>query len=152
MMTVKGLKSVGQAQSYYKAEKGIASYYSKEANSYGGGQWYGRGAEELGLRGPVHEKQWNRALQGQFCKGRFQVGIADPDKRRPGVDLTFSPPKSVSIVALSVGDERLITAHDRAVERAMRWVEDKQVFARMKQGGTEKVLTGNAAAAGAKKL
>lgn len=147
MMTVKGLKSVGQAQSYYKAEKGIASYYSKEANSYGGGQWYGRGAEELGLRGPVHEKQWNRALQGQFCKGRFQVGIADPDKRRPGVDLTFSPPKSVSIVALSVGDERLITAHDRAVERAMRWVEDKQVFARMKQGGTEKVLTGNAAAA-----
>ena len=149
MMTVKGLKSVGQARSYYSAEKGIASYYAKEANAFGGGRWYGRGAEELGLRGPVHEKQWDRALQGQFGKGKdaMQVGLSDPDKRRPGVDLTFSPPKSVSIMALAVGDERLIGAHDRAVERTMARIEAQQVFARIKQGGPEKVLTRNVCAA-----
>ena len=149
MMTIDTLESVGQARSYYQAERGIASYYSSEANAYGGGQWYGRGAEKLGLRGPVHERQWNRALEGRFGKGKnaIQVGNPDPEKRRPGVDLTFSAPKSVTIVALAVGDDRLIAAHDRAVERAMRWVEDKQVFARMKRGGTQKVLTGNVCAA-----
>ena len=149
MMTVKTLDSVKQARSYYQAERGIASYYSSEAGAYGGGQWYGRGAEELGLRGPVHERQWNRALEGQFGKGEdaFQVGLADPEKRRPGVDLTFSAPKSVSIVALAVGDERLIAAHDRAVERALSWVEQNHVHARMGKGGTEKVPTGNLAMA-----
>ena len=148
-MTVKGLKSVGQAQSYYKAERGIASYYSNEANAYGGGQWYGRGAEALGLRGPVHEQQWNRALEGQFGKGKdaMQVGLSDPDKRRPGVDLTFSPPKSVSYLALACGDDGLIGAHDRAVERALAWVEQHHVHARMGKGGTEKVPTGNMATA-----
>lgn len=149
MMTVKKLDSVKQARSYYQAERGVASYYSSEANAYGGGQWYGRGAEELGLRGPVHERQWNRALEGRFGKGEgaFQVGNPDPEQRRPGVDLTFSPPKSVSIVALAVGDDRLIAAHDRAVERAMARVEEQHAFARMGHGGAEKVLTGNVAAA-----
>ena len=149
MMTVKKLDSVKQARSYYQAERGIASYYSSEANAYGGGQWYGRGAEELGLRGPVHERQWNRALEGKFGKGpdAIQVGNPDPEKRRPGVDLTFSPPKSVSIMALAVGDDRLIAAHDRAVERAMARVEEQHAFARMGHGGAEKVLTGNVCAA-----
>jgi conjugative relaxase-like TrwC/TraI family protein len=149
MMTIKALDSVKQARSYYSAEKGIASYYSSEASAYGGGQWYGRGADALGLRGPIHEKQWNRALEGKFGKGKdsFQVGIADPAKRRPGVDLQFAPPKSVSIMALAVGDDRLIGAHDRAVERTMARIEAQQVFARMKHGGSEKVLTGNLCAA-----
>ena len=147
MMTIDTLESVGQARSYYQAERGIASYYSSEANAYGGGQWYGRGAEKLGLRGPVHERQWNRALEGRFGKGKNAIQVGNPEKRRPGVDLTFSAPKSVTIVALAVGDDRLIAAHDRAVERAMRWVEDQQVFARMKRGGTQKVLTGNVCAA-----
>ena len=149
MMTVKTLDSVKQARSYYQAERGIASYYSSEAGAYGGGQWYGRGAEELGLRGPVHERQWNRALEGKFGKGpdAMQVGNSDPEKRRPGVDLQFAPPKSVSIMALAVGDDRLIGAHDRAVERTMARIQDEQVFARMKHGGSQKVLTGNLAAA-----
>ena len=149
MMTVKTLDSVKQARSYYQAERGIASYYSREANAYGGGQWFGRGAEELGLRGPVHKRQWERALVGQFGKGEdaIQVGNPDPEKRRPGVDLTFSPPKSVSIMALAVGDTRIIGAHDRAVERTMARIEKQQVFARKKHGGTEKVLTGNLCAA-----
>ena len=149
MMTVKTLGSVKQTASYYGREKHISSYYSAEANAHGGGQWYGRGAEKLGLHGPVHERQWKRAIEGQFGRGKdaIRVGNQDPEKRRPGVDLTFSAPKSVSVVALAVGDDRLIGAHDRAVERAMRWIEDRQAFARMKQGGAKKVLTGNVCAA-----
>jgi ATP-dependent exoDNAse (exonuclease V) alpha subunit len=50
-------------------------------------------------------------------------------------------------MALAVGDERLIAAHDRAVERALAWVEQNHVHARMGKGGTEKVPTGNMAAA-----
>lgn len=146
MMTIKTLEGVKQARSYYSAEAGIASYYTAEAaHAHGGGQWYGHGADGLGLSGPVGERQWNEALEGRF--GNRQIGLADPEERRPGVDLTFSAPKSVSIMALAVGDNRLIAAHDRAVERALSWVEKNHVHARMGKGGVEKVPTGNLTAA-----
>ena len=150
MMTVKKFDGVGQAQTYFKAEKGgIASYYSKEENAYGGGQWFGKGAKALGLEGAVQEKDWVNALHGKFKQHgkHIQVGIADLDQRRPGVDLTFSPPKSVSIVALALGDQRVVDAHDRAVAATLRHIEERHLYARMGKGGTEHVKTGSMCAA-----
>jgi conjugative relaxase-like TrwC/TraI family protein len=45
------------------------------------------------------------------------------NKHRPGYDLTFSAPKSVSMLAMLGGDKRLIDAHNRAVTVALRQVE-----------------------------
>ncbi|MCW7017633.1 relaxase domain-containing protein [Escherichia coli] len=45
------------------------------------------------------------------------------NKHRPGYDLTFSAPKSVSMMAMLGGDKRLIDAHNRAVDFAVRQVE-----------------------------
>ena len=54
MMTVKAVKSAGQAKNYFgreaKLEKEIGGYYSHDT-AFGGGRWMGRGAEELGLKG-----------------------------------------------------------------------------------------------------
>jgi conjugative relaxase-like TrwC/TraI family protein len=45
------------------------------------------------------------------------------NKHRPGYDLTFSAPKSVSMLAMLGGDKRLIDAHNRAVTVALNQVE-----------------------------
>ncbi|WP_167875672.1 relaxase domain-containing protein, partial [Klebsiella pneumoniae] len=42
---------------------------------------------------------------------------------RPGYDLTFSAPKSVSVMAMLGGDKRLIDAHNQAVTEAVRQLE-----------------------------
>jgi conjugative relaxase-like TrwC/TraI family protein len=42
---------------------------------------------------------------------------------RAGYDLTFSAPKSASIIALVGGDKRLIDAHSEAVKRVMTYLE-----------------------------
>ena len=44
-------------------------------------------------------------------------------KHRPGWDITFSAPKSVSLEALAIGDRRVIRAHDEAVRATLAWVE-----------------------------
>ena len=55
---------------------------------------------------------------------------------RPGRDLTFSAPKSVSLTALIGGDARIVDAHDRAVARALDWFERNTAKTRMKDPET----------------
>ena len=70
---------------------------------------------------------------------------AGHSERRAGWDATFNAPKSVSIQALVGGDESLIGAHRRAVERALSEIE---LFAQARQRrGQEWVTTANIAAA-----
>jgi conjugative relaxase-like TrwC/TraI family protein len=52
--------------------------------------------------------------------------VAQVENRRAGVDLTFSAPKSVSVLAYVAGDKRILGpdgANMKAVTRAMAWVE-----------------------------
>ena len=53
-------------------------------------------------------------------------------RHRPGRDLTFSAPKSVSIAALVGGDDRIVEAHDRAVTATLAWIEKNAAETRMK--------------------
>lgn len=145
-MTVHTLKSHRQAASYYKAEAGIAAYYSQDGN-LGRGQWVGTGAAALGLAGAADPAEFEAALVGRLPGG---IEIAPPPggTHRPGVDLTFSAPKAVSLAALAVGggDHRLIELHDQAVAAALQWVEREHLHARRGHGGVEKERTGNMAA------
>ncbi|MEI7429273.1 MAG: MobF family relaxase, partial [Betaproteobacteria bacterium] len=52
-------------------------------------------------------------------------------EHRPGLDLTFSAPKSVSIVGLVGEDNRIFAAHEAATERAMQFLE-KQAATRVR--------------------
>ncbi|GEQ99189.1 conjugative relaxase [Iodidimonas gelatinilytica] len=63
-------------------------------------------------------------LDGNTPDGRRLGRVVDGEwKHRAGVDLTFSAPKSVSVMALVAGDERLIEAHERAVRAVLDHVE-----------------------------
>ena len=59
---------------------------------------------------------------------------------RPGRDLTFSAPKSVSIAALVGGDRRIVEAHDRAVAATLAWVERNAAETRMKDPATGRMV------------
>ena len=55
---------------------------------------------------------------------------------RPGRDLTFSAPKSVSLVALLGDDAAVAGAHDKAVKRTLAWLEETTIQTRMKDPDT----------------
>ncbi|MHB1721762.1 MAG: MobF family relaxase [Acidiferrobacter sp.] len=148
-MTVKAVKSAGQAKVYFgkegDLEKTLGGYYTSE-NAFGGGKWMGRGAEELGLNGAVGVHQFEKALEGHL-PGGVTIAPKSDGTHRPGNDCVFQAPKSFSLMALAAGDDRLIAVHDRAVETALRWVEEHHQFARLGKGGRTHDLTGKSVVA-----
>ena len=71
--------------------------------------------------------------------------VAPGENRRLGVDLTFSMPKSASILAYVAGDTRILVAHMNAVRATMSWAEktfaEGRTYDRSKSG--DAVRTGN---------
>lgn len=116
-------------------------YYAKETP----GEWQGEGAERLGLVGPVDQLQLAKLLDGKLPNGERIQTTFNPDakKRRMGLDLTFSAPKSVSMQALVAGDKNVTLAHDRAVAKAMHHVEKLAQARRKEQGKFLRERTGN---------
>lgn len=129
-----------------------AGYYSNKDNYYFLGQleseWLGEGASQLGLEGTVRSDQLTAVLEGRLPDGsRLGKEINGNHTHRPGHDLTFSAPKSVSILALIGGDKALLEAHQHAVRVAAGYVE-KLISARETvDGKTSIVHTGKMVAA-----
>ena len=125
-----------QGVSYYERD----GYYAKDdPDHHDASAWAGKGADALGLSGPVDPDVFTAILEGRVPDGP-QLGRPGKDGEivhRPGRDLTLSAPKSVSLAALVGGDARVAEAHGRAVERTLAWVEERAVETRMKapEGG-----------------
>ncbi|MCS3434246.1 conjugative transfer relaxase/helicase TraI [Klebsiella sp. BIGb0407] len=123
-------------------------YYTDKDNYYVIGsmdeRWQGKGAEALGLDGKVDKDVFTDLMKGKLPDGsdltRMENGV---NKHRAGYDLTFSAPKSVSILAMLGGDKRLIEAHNQAVTETVRQVETLAVTRVMTEGVKETVMTGN---------
>lgn len=127
--------SASQAGSYFTKD----DYYTKEQ-----GQWQGKGAKALGLSGHVEKEDFKRLIQGFDRDGNPLVTSQNGKEHRAGIDLTFSAPKSVSILSEVVGDLRVREAHQLAVSRALEFVEKNFSQARSTEGGiTKRVDTGN---------
>jgi conjugative relaxase-like TrwC/TraI family protein len=141
----KGALTAAKAETYYEEKYSHDDYYSEKQQVVG--QWFGRGAEELGLCGEVATEDFRAVLRGlRPASGEVLVHKANGyDDRRAGWDATFNAPKSVSIQGLVGDDHRLIEAHGKAVSRAL--VELEQYALSRRRGGTEWVVTGNVVAA-----
>jgi conjugative relaxase-like TrwC/TraI family protein len=141
----KGALSAAQAETYYEEKYVHDDYYSEEQRVVG--EWFGRGAEALGLSGEVASGNFRAVLRGQRpSNGEVLVYNANGrDERRAGWDATFNAPKSVSIQALVGGDTGLEEAHRRAVSRALAELEQYALSRR--NGGREWVSTNNIVAA-----
>jgi conjugative relaxase-like TrwC/TraI family protein len=123
------------------------------------GQWHGRGSELLGLSGDVRTEQFEALREGydpatgEFLRQRHSADriAADGSTQSRGrnlYDFTFSAPKSVSLMASQLGrDERLVTAHRKAITEALAELETF-AGARVRQNGANQDrLTGNLVAA-----
>ncbi|EKJ3352310.1 conjugative relaxase, partial [Escherichia coli] len=138
MMSIAQVRSAGSAGNYYTDKD---NYYVLGSM---GERWAGRGAEQLGLQGSVDKDVFTRLLEGKLPDGADLSRMQDgSNKHRPGYDLTFSAPKSVSMMAMLGGDKRLIDAHNQAVDFAVRQVEALASTRVMTDGQSETVLTGN---------
>ena len=120
--TVMPLRSSAQAVSYYEKD----GYYAKDDPEHRDASfWQGKAARDTGLRGHVLPGEFEDVLDGwvpgtEIRLGRMREGEHD---HRPGWDITFSAPKSVSLEGLVVGDRRVIRAHDDAVRATLEWIE-----------------------------
>jgi conjugative relaxase-like TrwC/TraI family protein len=122
-------------------------YVNEQANL----TWQGNGAEVLGLAGEtVTKEQFVKFLDGEITNpatGEVQDLSANSrgDERRLGYDMTISAPKSVSIVGLVGGDERVVQGHVDANRVAMKWLEEHGAQVRVKDenGQNQFKPTGN---------
>jgi conjugative relaxase-like TrwC/TraI family protein len=136
MLSVATVRSAKGAAGYFAAD----NYYSPgEAET--SGEWFGKGAEALGLTGSVDKETFEALLRGSLPDGS-QVG--NPERHRAGIDLTFSLPKSWSLLALVGGDRRILEAYRAAVKETLGWAERNAAETRLEVKGKEKVVaTGN---------
>lgn len=136
--------AASRASHYYADQKD--DYYSRDGTA---AQWQGKAAQALGLTGQVRQEEFLRALRGDFGPDvRLARSVRLDAQARAALDITFSPPKSVSIQALVGKDASVIEAHDQAVTRALEFIEAELVRARhTERGVTTMERTGNAAIA-----
>ena len=141
MLSIGALSSAAQGASYYERD----GYYAKDDPDHrAASAWAGKGAAELGLDGPVDAEVFRAVLEGKVPDGSGQqLGRRGKDgeiAHRPGRDLTFSAPKSVSLAALVGGDARIVDAHDRAVKATLGWIEKNAAETRMQDRETGKMV------------
>jgi len=141
----KGALTAAQAETYYEEKYSHDDYYTQEQRVVG--QWFGRGAHELGLTGEVVSEDFRAVLHGlRPASGQVLVHKANGyEDRRAGWDATFNAPKSVSIQGLVGEDHQIIEAHRKAVSRALEELEQYALSRR--RGGSEWVVTDNIVAA-----
>ena len=131
--SIGAVASPSQGASYYERD----GYYAKDDPAHRqASAWAGRGAAELGLHGPVDPDVFQAVLEGSVPDGSGhrlgRTGKGGKFEHRPGRDITFSAPKSVSLAALVGGDARIVDAHDRAVKRSLAWLEKNAAETRLK--------------------
>jgi conjugative relaxase-like TrwC/TraI family protein len=123
---------VGQ-QRYYEQQvaEGRDDYYSSRGEAPG--EWTGAGARALGLEGRVSAEQFNALIAGSDPRDPSARLRDGPDPKVAALDLTFSAPKSVSVLFAVGGEEvagELVAAHEAAVRAAVEWIEDTAVLVR----------------------
>src|ERR1700730_3703466 len=114
-MLVLGKIAPGQHR-YYEQEvaRGADDYYSGRGEAPG--EWVGSGSDALGLSGRASLQQFSGLIAGLDPRDTStRLRSSDRDPTVAALDLTFSAPKSVSVLA-AVGPDRLtaelIWAHE----------------------------------------
>ncbi len=137
-------KNRAGAESYFDEHLSQNDYYTQGETQRG--QWLGIGAERLGLQpgGVVTREAFLHLCDNQHPVTGEQLTPQHFKERRVYFDFVCSPPKSVSILAVTMNDRRIIEAHKEASQLAMRELESFAA-ARVRKGGIQEQdrTTGN---------
>lgn len=91
----------------------VGDYYTKGGNEPS--EWGGKLAADLGLSGAVDPKLLRDLLAGKVGDQQLGRHRADGEiQHHPGWDFAVNAPKSVSVMGLVAGDERVLAAHEGA--------------------------------------
>jgi conjugative relaxase-like TrwC/TraI family protein len=140
-----GKMGAGQ-EGYYlgKVAEGAEDYYSGEGEAEG--YWLGDAAEDLGLQGKVDADQLSAMLTGTNPASGEPLGLRHVEGGAvPGFDLTFSAPKSVSVLWALGGHPvaaEVKAAHAAAVDAGLSYLQREACWTRRGAGGHE-FLHGN---------
>ncbi len=127
---------------------GVEDYYLGHGETPG--RWMGSASALLGLEGEVDAPALRAVLEGRDPVDGTRLIQARKD-RVPGFDLTFSAPKSVSVL-FGLGDPDTVravrAAHDRSVDAALGWLEREACISRRGIDGVEQIAGDGFVAAG----
>ena len=144
MITARQQKNLSAARTYFREHLGQGDYYSEGDTVQG--VWMGQGAKLLGLEpgAPVTEEAYQRLCENLHPQTGERLTVRKRvQDRRIFCDFTASAPKSVSIMAITLGDTRIVAAHEEAARVAFRELE-ALVATRVRKGGSKaKRVTGN---------
>lgn len=145
MISMHNVSSAGEALHYFSKD----NYYT-EQQGLEESEWFGKGAATLGLEGKIEKQDFFEALNGRFEGQELGRIVKNPDtgeperEHRPGTDITFSAPKSVSIMAEVYGLREVRQAHEDAVKEALGYIERELSYTRkMENSEITNERTGN---------
>jgi len=121
--------------------QGRDDYYAGEGD--GGGEWAGTGAQSLGASGEVTPDGLSALLRGTDPAGGGELRRSTRQGGVSGFDLTFRPPKSVSLLwGLAEPEISSVVreAHDAAVTQALGYLERDACRGRRGAGGVRQVV------------
>ncbi len=123
----------------YYLELASVEYYLKGGEPPG--LWFGRGAVSLGLEGTADKKDIANLAKGLSPNGKKKlIQLQKGKEHQAGWDLTFSAPKSVSVV-WAVGDaelrRKIQQCHDEAVRKTLEYIQDNLLTSRTGKGGKQ---------------
>jgi len=150
VLTIAEYKNEKQVESYFDEHLSSGEYHTENGKHLG--QWVGKTTVELGLKegAVIKESEFKNLVQGVNPKTGKSFLIRKKSNRVIAREMLFSAPKTVSIMAITMGDDRLREAHEHAVREAFKEME-KLSQTRVRRGHwinhDEKRTTGNMVAA-----
>jgi conjugative relaxase-like TrwC/TraI family protein len=147
MFTAVAHKNLTDAEKYFDEHLAQNDYYA--AGEIRPGQWIGAGAERLALTEAVTREQFHALCENQNPNDgeRLTQRSQKEGQRRVFYDFTCSAPKSVSVLAVTLDDQRVVEAHEEAARLAFRELETFAAARVRKQGARKDRTTGNLVAA-----
>jgi conjugative relaxase-like TrwC/TraI family protein len=132
MLRITPSKSASGAQRYYTEGLAKQDYLSEGQELTG--QWFGHGAEMLGLsRDVTAEALTALTLNCHPLHPGRQLTAHMKKNRRVGYDFTFNAPKGASLLYGMTGDDRIKAVFEKAVRDTLRDIE-KDMRARVRKG------------------
>ncbi|MEL6894168.1 MAG: MobF family relaxase, partial [Actinomycetota bacterium] len=132
MLTIAKLRSGPGSIDYYlqSVAAGIEDYYAGKGEAPG--RWIGPAAERLGLDGDIDNDTLGDLMSGRLPGTDTRLGSARKN-RTPGWDLTWSSPKSVSVLyglTDPATSAEVVAAHDTAVAEGLKYLDRWGVVSR----------------------
>jgi conjugative relaxase-like TrwC/TraI family protein len=120
----------------YYLDQTSADYYFRPGEPPG--RWWGPGAKTLGLSGVVKAEELKSLCKGFSPTGDALIQNAGASDHQQAWDLTFSAPKSVSVLwtqAPRAARLKIRKLHHKAIQAALKYLTESALLTRRGKGG-----------------